>query len=446
MYLSMDLHEHCRNCIITRCSMYPHDCPVVPCEYGCEMEMHECKMTDHRNVCQNQRISCINSYYGCPVSVVRAHLSSHLAKCPANVVLCTMEWGRYPLYSEERLRWVPFIQRNPALVKGFLDVELALRDQKVINKIRQQKCSRGLSKTLFQLHEPNTRISYERARCIREEINTAIAVNGNLDVISVSEQACINNLETNEMETQQVLVDVVESEGGELNDIPECPQLLDTHSGLGVNLNLETIPKFLKHNFMYRVPCNQLLQRREFSAHFKNVHSDIHGGLGWMEQRCTFAQYGCPYVRCRLRPATQQGSIVFSQHLGTFGVKPLKSIDAYSQESYLTLLPSELLEGICKWLDGFSLCNLSLTCKILRRNVFRLLSKRGVVVVDWKKRIYEDGSTSWMIHKKCWSFTAAFTEVRQWVHSKTPFMSSHLEKCPYYCQHVSETPFNYVDI
>lgn len=364
--------------------------------------MHECKMSDHGHVCQSQRISCINAYYGCPVNVLRSHLSSHLVKCPANVILCTMEWGRYPLYSEKRLQMVPFVQRNPPLIKGYLDVEQAMRDQKVINKNRQQKYKRGLSKKLLERYEPlNLRLSYERAKYIREELK-----NVDFDVTATQVQADDKeeNLEMNETGNQEVVFDVVaECKEGELCDIPECPQLLETHCGLGVNLAVETIPKYLKDNVMYRIQCSQVLHRREYPSHFKNVHSDIHGGLGWMEERCPFAQYGCPYVRHRLRPTTQEASVVFSQDLGTFGVKPLKCIVNHSQDCYFTLLPSELLEVICKWLDSFSLRNLSFTCKMLHGHVCHLLPKRGVVIVDWKKRIYEDGSGSWMIHKKVYT-------------------------------------------
>lgn len=402
----MSLHEeHCRGCFISHC-MYPQDCPIVPCEYGCGVNLHECKMSDHGNICQSRRISCINAFYGCPVNILRSRLSSHLVRCPANVILCTMEWGRYPLYSEERLKWVPFVQQNPPLIKGYLDVELAMRDQKVINKFHQQKYKRGLSKTLLERHDPNLRLSYERAKCIREDLkNTAVlAANGfNVPATPVEAYDKEENLEMNETENQEVDFDVGKCKGGKSGDIPECPQLLETHFGLGVNLVLETIPKFLQHNFMYRVPCSQVLHRHEFSSHFKNVHSDIHGGLGWMEQRCPFAQYGCPYVRHRLHPTTQEASVVFSQDLGTFGIKPLKCNDNHSRDCYLTLLPSELLEVICEWLDSFSLRNLSFTCKILHSHVFHLLPKRGVVVVDWKKRIYEDGSASWMIHKKVYT-------------------------------------------
>ena len=402
----MNLHEHCRNCVMMRCK-YSYDCPVVTCELGCGMEMHRCKISDHRNVCQSERISCINSHYGCPANVVRSRLSSHLVKCPANVILCTMEWGRYPLYSEERLKWVPFVQRNPALIKGHLDVELALRDQKVINRIRQEKYKQGLSKTPSERHDPTMKLSYERARFIKQEIQkTAIPMN-ELNVIKALKRSYskMKTSGTDQMKVQEVEIDDAQYKEKEEEEVPECPQLPETHSGLGLNINLETIPKFLKHSFMYRVPCCQILHRREFSAHFKNVHSDIHGGLGWMEQHCPFAQYGCPFVRYRLLPTSQEGKVVFSQHLGTFGIKPFKSINDYAKDCYLMWLPHELLEVICEWLDSFSLCNLALTCKLLHHNVFHLLPKRGVVLVHWKKRLYEDGSVSWMIHKKVGAIT-----------------------------------------
>lgn len=398
----MSLHEHCGNCIVSRCT-YSYDCPVVLCEFGCGVKLHGCKMSDHGNLCQSQRISCINSYYGCPVNVVRSRLSSHLLHCPANVIFCTMEWGRYPVYSGERLRWVPFIQRNPALVKGYLDVELAVSDQKVIRKTRQERNKRGLLKTPCERHDPSMKPSYKTARCIRNEIQKMATPMNELKTTLtchlVQSQSKSKMVEMGSQEEAIEEIDVVSSK--DIETIPECPPMLETYSGLGLNLNLETIPKYFKHNiFMYRVQCSQILHRREFPAHFKNVHSDIHGGLGWIEQRCPFAQYGCSYVHHRLHPSSQEASVVFSQDLGTFGIKPVKSIDHCPKDCYLMCLPYEVLEVICEWLDGFSLCNLSVTCKGLHHFMFHLLLKKGVVVVQWKKRIYEDGSASWMIHQK----------------------------------------------
>ena len=389
----MSTHEHCRNCILKQCTN-TDGCSLVICQLGCGVKLHECKTIDHRIICQNHKVPCVNSYYGCPMVLPRSQLGSHIQNCPASVIQCTQEWGRNPLYSQERLRWVPFEQPNPTLIKGYLDVELALHDQKVINEMVQERYKHGVARKWSERHEQHVKLSYERAKCFQEEIKSAAIVEDNFPMPSV-EDLKLKKLEENNIESLEMETNCRVDE-----TIPECPVLPDTRSGLGLNVNIEMIPKFGRRSYLYNVPCGQVLQRCEFPSHFRNVHAEIHGGLGWIEQRCPMAQYGCTFVHYPLLPSTQEGSVVFSQDLGVFGIKPVKTTDDVHDSCSLLCLPSELLEEICKWLDGFSLNNLMLTCQTLHNNVLHLVSKQGVVTARWKKRVYEDGSASWMLDKK----------------------------------------------
>lgn len=441
----MNSHEHCGNCILKQCTN-SNGCPMVICELGCGMKLHECKLIDHRSICQNQKVPCVNSYYGCSMVLVRSQLGPHIQNCPASVIQCTKEWGRTPLYSQERLRWVPFEQPNPPLVKGYLDVELALHDQKVINEIVQGRYKQGVARKWSERHDPNIKLSYERAKCFQEEIKSAV-INIADNFSMVAKPSSVENFKFKKLEENDA-----ESFGGMEIDcladdaIPECPLLPDTRSGLGLNLNIEMTPKFGRHSYLYKVPCRQVLQRREFPSHFSNVHAEIHSELGWIEQRCPLAQYGCSFVHYPLLPSTQDGSVVFSQDLGAFGVKPVKMADNISEPCSLLYLPSELVEEICKWLDGFSLNNLRQTCRTLHHILLHLVNKQGIVTARWKKRVYEDGSASWTIDKKVWSFTKAFSEVRQWVYSDAPGLRAHFEKCPFYEKYVHEKAFRYAKV
>lgn len=78
-------------------------------------------------------MQCINHVNGCPLFIVREKLISHLERCPASVVYCTMEWNRWPVYSHERQSRVPFLSDNLHAQYGQLDVALALRDQRMLN-------------------------------------------------------------------------------------------------------------------------------------------------------------------------------------------------------------------------------------------------------------------------------------------------------------------------
>jgi hypothetical protein len=63
---------------------------------------------------------------------------------------------------------------------------------------------------------------------------------------------------------------------------------------------------------------------------------------------------------------------------------------------YLECLPFEVLQSIVVYLDSFSLCNLSLTCKLFRDVCASFLDQRGMVVPVWQ--VKGDGAkSSWSI-------------------------------------------------
>lgn len=66
---------------------------------------------------------------------------------------------------------------------------------------------------------------------------------------------------------------------------------------------------------------SQEFRRDEYGWHYKNAHSEIHGGLnGWLIERCPLAQYGCKFARLRFSPAPENSSIVYNDVLESFGV------------------------------------------------------------------------------------------------------------------------------
>jgi hypothetical protein len=60
------------------------------------------------------------SEYGCGLILARSRLSSHLLHCPANIIMCKAEWNRWPLYTIDRRRHIPFRQANPRAKEGQL--------------------------------------------------------------------------------------------------------------------------------------------------------------------------------------------------------------------------------------------------------------------------------------------------------------------------------------
>ncbi|XP_068721235.1 F-box only protein 30-like [Montipora capricornis] len=521
--MELERHEHCENCVKLHCNT-PDGCRMIFCEFGCGAQLHSCKMKDHKNLCQRCRIPCINSGYGCPAVLTRESLRSHLHRCPASVIFCTMEWNRYPVYSKSRLSWVPFFQPNPVLVKGHLDVELAFRDQRILREGFRRRFKKGKAKVdllrtssatpkqagalktdsrrmamASALSSLENKIRKERvggeysgedleveSRDVLER--DTLKSNSLEDLFSEESISLIESDSSDDIEkplrdhesdpseiklhrlqlSKDEEIEGVEKDQDEEkpsscsfgNEIPPPPIHLPVYldKPLGLNVVVETLPKFQKQLPMYSIPCSQVFRRDEYSGHFKNVHSDIQGGLnGWLEQRCPLSQYGCTFVRYRILPHSQTGSVIFNRELGSFGVKPV----AYCQNlnevrgtanpvehtvDLLTSLPLEILEKVARYLDGFSLCNFSRTSKLLREVCRNVLERKGMVLFEWEKRIYDNGSWSWRVRQKRWYFSTSFSSVDQWVHSDSPFMAAHLEECKYFDHCVPPRQFSYCNI
>lgn len=152
---------------------------------------------------------------------------------------------------------------------------------------------------------------------------------------------------------------------------------------------------------MFTFECGQLFRREEFLSHFRNVHGDIHSGLnGWMEHRCPLAYYGCTYSQRRFCPSRQGSKVVHDRHLRSFGVQPMVDAETESGCDRLSALPFEILQHVARFLDGFSLCQLSMVSRTMRDVCASLLQTRGMVVVQWEKRQDPDGRQSWQIKDK----------------------------------------------
>lgn len=211
---------------------------------------------------------------------------------------------------------------------------------------------------------------------------------------------------------------------------------------LGLDLVLECVARYQpKQRSMFTFVCGQLFRRKEFSSHFKNVHGDIHAGLnGWMEQRCPLAYYGCTYSQRRFCPSTQGAKIIHDRHLRSFGVQPCISTALEEpsrncvlglRSDHLSSLPFEVLQHIAGFLDGFSLCQLACVSRLMRDICGSLLQSRGMVILQWGKKKYPEGNSSWQIKEKVWRFSTAFCSVNDWKFADILSMADHLKKCSY---------------
>ncbi|XP_078688869.1 F-box only protein 30-like isoform X1 [Branchiostoma floridae x Branchiostoma belcheri] len=247
---------------------------------------------------------------------------------------------------------------------------------------------------------------------------------------------------------------------------------VDHSNTLVLDLVLESITRYQnKPRTMYTFVCGQEFRRDEYPSHFQNVHNDIHGGLnGWIEQRCPLAIYGCTHSRRRLYPHKKNGTIIFHQHLESFGIRPLidesviespEQSDTESDDTScgvvgkveagdrrkrkagkdrLSTLPFEILQHIALCLDSFSLCNFSMASKLTREVCYSILEDRGIVVQQWEKRRYKTLFT-WQISHQKWYFSTAFTPVKSWYYEDSPSMAEHLRNCPYNIKHIRTEPY-----
>lgn len=165
------------------------------------------------------------------------------------------------------------------------------------------------------------------------------------------------------------------------------------------------LPPNPRYQHMFPFVCGQSFRRDQFSSHFTNVHGDIHAGLnGWMEHRCPLAYYGCTFSQRRFHPSTRGAKVVHNRHLKSFGVQPCPSAKLLSdsQSDQISGLPIEILWHIARFLDSFSLCQLSLVSRTMREVCASLLQSRGTVELQWERRQGPgaNGTVSWQIKNR----------------------------------------------
>lgn len=126
-------HRHCEGCFNRHCHIpvEPNvSCLVISCHLLCGATFHMCKEAEHQLLCPLEQVPCLNSEYGCPLSMSRHKLAKHLQVCPASVVCCSMEWNRWPNVDSETTLHENIMKETPS--EECLDTALALQDQKVL--------------------------------------------------------------------------------------------------------------------------------------------------------------------------------------------------------------------------------------------------------------------------------------------------------------------------
>ncbi|GFS54024.1 f-box only protein 30 [Trichonephila inaurata madagascariensis] len=230
---------------------------------------------------------------------------------------------------------------------------------------------------------------------------------------------------------------------------------------LGLDLNVEARSQHPPSNFMYTFLCCQEVRRDEYGWHYKNVHSEIHRGLnGWLLERCPLAQYGCRFARKKFNPLPKNSYITYNEAMESFGLafSSPEEVDSSitnsnsskssrhedSQSLNLVDLPFDVLQHIVRYLDSFSLANLSLSCHLLRHVCATVLKDRGLVHFKWERYKTKDNKLAWKASKR-WFFSSHFTPIHTWTIEDKNNMANHMRICPYFKRIHQAKAFRYGD-
>ncbi|XP_061606897.1 F-box only protein 40-like isoform X2 [Phyllopteryx taeniolatus] len=205
---------------------------------------------------------------------------------------------------------------------------------------------------------------------------------------------------------------------------------------LHLQLQLESVSsRHHKASSAFTAVCGHAVHRREYAAHYKNVHSDIQMSVnGWFQHRCPLAYLGCTFSQPRFTPSTHQADVVLTEDPGCFQLRPVvpAAESRTSSRRALSSLPYELLRHVAAFLDSVSLSQLALASRLMRQVCATLLPTRGMVSLRWERTAQPGGGVRWSAEHKVWHFGSSFSAVDTWKFRDVPSMSEHLKLCPFY--------------
>jgi hypothetical protein len=163
----------------------------------------------------------------------------------------------------------------------------------------------------------------------------------------------------------------------------------------------------------FSFPCNEIVRRDEFSAHWKDCHIGVQTDMYSIIERCPMRGYGCVHKRVCMTPDPSGASLEYLKEADCIALRLPDHTTSESQsetvhsayaqhiqkkqelafygygeeESYdvLSQLPAEILMKICSALDSLGLWNLSMVNHYIRNVCFNLVKKRGIVYCTWHR-------------------------------------------------------------
>uniref|UniRef100_A0AAV2KA69 F-box domain-containing protein n=1 Tax=Knipowitschia caucasica TaxID=637954 RepID=A0AAV2KA69_KNICA len=389
----MEDHTHCATCFNLKCNVRPEpglSCVLVTCPTLCGAVFHLCKAEEHQLLCPQLKVSCINSAYGCPISLRSSDKRSVMVD--KSVDTSDLEQQEDPM--------------------GLGDIDLITAA--LFFCLEESRECRRISDTVyvdgFHVDFGTQTFTFPAAILVT---NTRV---GDMASASACDHAASQLSYPSPYHTLRLGL-VLEALEGPIAAFNRC------------------LPSNPRHQHTFPFVCGQSFRRDQFSSHSTNVHGDIHAGLnGWMEQRCPLAYYGCSFSQRRFYPANMEAKVVHDRYLKSFGIQPCPIVTTpiASQPVQFSELPVEILWHIAGFLDSFSLCQLSLVSRTMRDVCASLLQSRGIVELRWERQHFPGSvNVSWQVKHKVWRFSTAFSHVSSWGFTSVPSMSDHLKKCTF---------------
>ncbi|CAG0903134.1 unnamed protein product [Darwinula stevensoni] len=361
--------------------------------------------------------------YGCPVILERWKLGSHLADCPASVVVCPVEWNRWKLTVTQR----PMPQFSSQVNYDQLDVALALRDQRSLNKALKlpRRVLRALRSPLTCRY-PASPLILSSIEDLDDEADSSLSQHTITEDDEFApcqiqksppglQSSVCNRLAFHDKESSPNDAPSLEPSPRDevhweknLSHIPPLAPPLPSGEKLTVDLIIENRSKdSVKSKSMYTFLCAQEVRRSDFPWHYKNVHADIQANLnGWLETRCPMWQYGCRFCLRRFHPHDPRWELHYDDLQESFAVAVRRETVAGEknlepvQGLNILMLPFEMLVHICSFLDGISLNNMALTCRDMREVCRSLLEEKGIVSLVWQRIRSPERPATWEVAYK----------------------------------------------
>ena len=383
-------HHHCQHCVFADCTTLKNDCPVLQCPNGCGAALHQCKIEEHtENTCLVVRTPCVNAVYGCEETPRRWARRNHLLHCPASTLMCRFSHDREreaflgpPATSPEDPRTIPPEDSSTGLL---FDTKFMMGDQKILGDDNRVVKNHGSFKY--------GRVSY-----------------GDPDLIAASDFD--SESDSGRLSTEFSVGILTNATG--TSEYHRRSQRMRQRMCVEVPATYRQYysKKPLSTRLSYLFPCNEIVRRDEFFAHWQSFHLDIQVNMSMIVQRCPMYVYGCNYGEQRLAPDPQGTVVDYDKDYDTFLIKPPLVVTDSANESegagdyaakiqkqkelalygygedssdVLGQLAAEVLTAICHYLDSMSLWQLSQVNHYIRKVCLNTVKKKGIVYHRWVK-------------------------------------------------------------